>query len=833
MFKRQKSPTPRRGRPILRRIAALLLLPLLSLTVLWGYAASTTLSAALRKFEYTDTYEQLGLPATALVEKIGAERVAASTVVMTGAAGNAAYTKAKQELDGALGVFVPNIENEEIVGRLGDDGASLHLAKAKDALGGLEQLRSRTESGQADLIDVLQGYGGLIDSMLSSVAGLVSVEDVEVVQDTKSMLHLMWSHDLLMRETSLMAALPPGKKVDAARRVAFAEWAGSRKRFFDFGVSGMNGELQKYMDRVVNSPEYQKYEQMEQSVLDGRLQQNPQEWRAVGGQLALSWGVELRNAGTYLRNEKVAPIGQRIITEFALAGGLGLLAVVASILLSLRFARSISRELKDVQLAAWDLARERLPQVVARLRRGEEVDSTAEAPPITPGGTKEINEVAEAFDSVQHTAVDVAVAESQLRQSVGQVFVNLSWRSQALLQRQLQLLDVMERRASSPEELDGLFKLDHLTTRMRRHAEGLVILSGAPTVRAWDHPVEMEDVVRAALGEVEEYTRVDSAVSSPVSISGEVVADVIHLLAELIENATMFSPPTTEVLVRAEAVANGVVVEIVDRGIGIYPDQMAMLNRNLADPPEFNLADSDRLGLFVVARLAAHHGIKVTLQPSAYGGTSAVVLIPEGLVVRAGGAHARKEQEPMRASRMSPAGQIPAASGATGALPEAPPTSSSGRYTAPPALPSSVPTDPNATLTGGFEAYGSQDPYSAVPESPESLFPQAPAAPVAPPAPQQRSQGQQGQGQGGSGQPSRLPRRNRQQHLAPQLRKSSESSYAGPGDGSSGGDEEGFIEPDPEFSRDLMSALQSGWLQGRGSDDETTEFDTYDERERP
>ncbi len=828
MFKRQKSPTPRRGRPILRRIAALLVLPLLSLTVLWGYAATTTLSAALRKFEYTDTYEQLGLPATALVAEIGAERAAAAALVTAGNSTKPAYEQAKQKLDGVLAVFIPAIEDEEVVSRLGDSGASLHLDGAKEALGGLGDLRTRVESGQADLIEVLQEYGGLIDSMLGSVAGLVSVEDVQVVQDTKAMLHLMWSHDLMMREMVLMSAVRPGTRLDAARRVAFAEWAGSRKRFFDFGVSGLDGPLQRYMTRVTESAEYQQYAQMEQAVLDGRTMQDPQRWRTLGGQVALMWGNELRAAGQYLRNEKVAPIGQRIITEFVLAGGLGLIAVVASIFLSLRFARSISRELKEVQQAAWHLAHERLPRVVARLRRGEEVDSAAEAPPLKRGGTQEIDEVAEAFDTVQHTAVDVAVAESHLRKSVGQVFVNLSWRSQALLQRQLQLLDTMERRASSPEELEDLFKLDHLTTRMRRHAEGLVILSGAPTVRAWDHPVEMEDVVRAALGEVEDYTRVEVAASPGVAIEGEVVADVIHLLAELIENATMFSPPTTEVLVRAEAVANGVVVEIVDRGIGIYPEQLALLNRNLSQPPEFDLADSDRLGLFVVARLAAHHGIKVTLQPSVYGGITAVVLMPDTLIARAeGDSRGRRGQRAVRAGappepRAVTAGAHhrgpmapPPASSATGTMsvvPDPPATTSTGRYTpSTPSLPPSVPP----MVSEQSSSFAGYDIPPSVPETPQELFPQG--------------QQQREPGRGGGEGRGRLPRRNRQQHLAPQLRKQSAPGMDNPYDNH----DDGFVEPDPEFSRDLMSSLQSGWLQGRDPEDETTEFDTYDERERP
>src|SRR5690606_2173983 len=213
------------------------------------------------------------------------------------------------------------------------------------------------------------------------------------------------------------------------------------------------------------------------------------------------------------------------------------------------------------------------------------------------------------------------------------VFINLSWRSQSLLHRQLRLLDQMERRASSPEELDDLFRLDHLTTRMRRHAEGLVILAGSPTVRAWDHPVPAEDVVRAAIAEVEDYTRVEVAGASSAAVIGAVVADVIHLLAELIENAASFSPPTTEVTVKVETVANGLAVEVVDRGIGLSKEERDELNRRLASAVEFDLADTERLGLFVVARLAARHGIEVSLQPSVYGGTTAVVLIPHTLVV--------------------------------------------------------------------------------------------------------------------------------------------------------------------------------------------------------
>jgi hypothetical protein len=196
------------------------------------------------------------------------------------------------------------------------------------------------------------------------------------------------------------------------------------------------------------------------------------------------------------------------------------------------------------------------------------------------------------------------------------------------------MLDEMERSASDPKALEDLFRLDHLTTRMRRHAEGLVILSGTSPGRGWSRPVHVEDVLRAAISEVEDYKRVEIVVvSGQAAVIGEAVADIIHLLAELIENATVFSPAPTEVLVRGEMGANGFAVDIIDRGIGLDQAELDALNLRLSRPPEFDLAVTDRLGLFVVSRLAGRHGIRVALQPSLYGGVSAVVLIPRRLIV--------------------------------------------------------------------------------------------------------------------------------------------------------------------------------------------------------
>ena len=230
--------------------------------------------------------------------------------------------------------------------------------------------------------------------------------------------------------------------------------------------------------------------------------------------------------------------------------------------------------------------------------------------------------------------------------------MSLARRNQSLLQRQLRLIDALEHKAPDSAALADLFALDHLTTRMRRHAESLAILSGAAPGRSWTEPVPIIDVIRAAMAEVEDYRRVTVLTTSEDAVAAPAVADMIHLLAELIENATMFSPSGTRVEVRAERVANGFAVEVDDRGLGIEPAQLAEINQQLAQPPDFDLANADRLGLFVGAKLAARHGVRVSLRQSPYGGTTAIVLMPTSIIVLVIGVGV---PGPERAARGSPA----------------------------------------------------------------------------------------------------------------------------------------------------------------------------------
>ena len=276
-----------------------------------------------------------------------------------------------------------------------------------------------------------------------------------------------------------------------------------------------------------------------------------------------------------------------------------------------------------------------MPALIERLRRGDQEAIPAEAAPRLRTRTAEIAQAEAAITSLQHTAAVAATGEARLRNGIGQVFVSLARRNQSLLQRQLRLIDALEQKASDPATLADLFPLDHLTTRMRRHAEGLIILSGAAPGRSWSEPVPVIDVIRGAVAEVEDYKRVTVLTRAEDAVAGLAAADMIHLLAELIENATLSSPSGTRVEVRAERVANGFAIEIDDRGLGIEAGQLRTINQQLAKPPDFDLANADQLGLFVVGKLAARHAVRVALRPSPYGGTTAVALMPNSIVVPA------------------------------------------------------------------------------------------------------------------------------------------------------------------------------------------------------
>ncbi|WP_036527741.1 nitrate- and nitrite sensing domain-containing protein [Nocardia sp. CNY236] len=318
----------------------------------------------------------------------------------------------------------------------------------------------------------------------------------------------------------------------------------------------------------------------------------------------------------------------------ALLGGGVLVVSILAFLVAVAIANRIIRRLKRLRRQTLALADERLPDMMRRLREGDSIDPAAESPALDYG-RDEIGQVARAFQHAHSAAVAAAVAEAHTREGVKTVFLNIAHRSQVVAHRQLEILDEAERQQEDPILLDTLFRLDHLATRERRNAENLIILGGGKPGRQWRNPVPLVDVIRSAIGETLDYARVRVARLPEAHVVGTVVADLIHVLAELVDNATSFSPPQSRVEVTANVVGRGVAIEIGDRGMGLAPADRDAMNAMLSNPPDFGVAAlsaDSRMGLFVVARLAARQGISVRLSESDYGGTLAVVLVPTALL---------------------------------------------------------------------------------------------------------------------------------------------------------------------------------------------------------
>lgn len=346
-----------------------------------------------------------------------------------------------------------------------------------------------------------------------------------------------------------------------------------------------------------------------------------------------------------------------------LAGAAILVIAVLAMVIALRLSRRLVKRLRALRQEALDVANHRLPRLIATIQAGDPIDLERQGVRLDYGGD-EVGQVADAFNIAQHTAVAAAVREAETRQGVRSVFLNIARRSQGIVHRQLKVLDEAERAVEDPDQLQVLFQLDHLATRARRNAENLIILAGEQPGRQWRNPIALRDVVRSAIAETEQYTRVNAVQLPEVSIVGNAVADIVHLLAELVDNGAAFSPKESTVEVRANLVGRGLVVEIEDQGLGVEESQRDALNEMLHNPPDFNvmaLSSESRVGLFVVARLAARHGIKVSLRESDFGGTRAIVLVPGARVVVVGTREEVPLPEPSAANE--PTGLIATAGG--------------------------------------------------------------------------------------------------------------------------------------------------------------------------
>ncbi|XVV06766.1 sensor histidine kinase [Actinosynnema sp. CA-248983] len=523
----------------------------------------------------------------------------------------------------------------------------------------LPEQRRQFEGGKADRNQVYKFYNDIIDAGARLfTAQARSVPDSVAAQGGLNATDMFRAADWMSRASSVAASGLTVDKPAAADRLEFIRLVGSYHAQLDVLIPSAEEAVQREYRALTESQGWRELLELENRLItspDADL--SAQQWQTVADPISEKLVALAVDQGTLAADIGLARGNNRFIT--VLVGSLiALIVVLGGIITAVRTSnrlvnRALITRLTSLKKDSLALAHERLPDIVDRLREGKHVDVEAEVPPLDYG-TDEIGQVADAFNAAQYTAVAAAVKESQAREGVNRVFLDIAHRNQGLVHRQLKILDKLEREEENPDQLDALFQLDHLATRARRNAENLIILAGEQPGRQWRKPVRLLDVLRAGVAETEQYVRVKVNPVPETALVGAAVADTIHLIAELVDNATAFSSPRSQVQVHASEVPQGVVVEIEDHGLGINPEDREQHNAMLADPPEFDamrLRGESRLGLFVVARLAARRGIHVELRESPYGGTLALVLIPSAIVAgpATAGEFAETGQLPRRA----------------------------------------------------------------------------------------------------------------------------------------------------------------------------------------
>ncbi|MEU9480579.1 nitrate- and nitrite sensing domain-containing protein [Streptomyces sp. NPDC048191] len=780
-----------RPRTVRAKVVSLLMVPVVSLLALWAYATVTTAQdvARLRQSQRVDA--ELRTPVAAAVAALQAERTAAvrcATAPGPGDADDLQSLAARSDRAVAklrLGGNNTVADSEELPA-----GVSGRLAAFVTGAEHLHALRTAVLDHKAGWETVYGQYTKTIGTAFAVDGALSGIQQADVGSDARVLLEFGRAAEALAQEDSLVAGVRTTGQLQGERLRLFGAAVGARRTLTEAAVADLPDAQRAAWRDLADSASYSALGAAEDKVLD-----------AVPGAKAsdaasqASWNTARTRVQDAMRGiatdtgRAVAghadPFTRGLLSPAGAAVLLGLAAVAASLVISVRIGRGLVVELVSLRNDALEIARRKLPEAMRRLRAGEEIDIQAEAP-AGPPAEDEAAQVSEALTSVHRAALHAAVERAELASGISGVFVNLARRSQVLVHRQLSLLDSMERRSDDPNELSDLFRLDHLTTRMRRHAESLIILSGAAPGRAWRMPVSLTNVVRAAVSEVEDYARVEVRQLPEAQVIGAAVADLTHLLAELVENAAQFSPPHTRVRVTGEPVGNGYALEIEDRGLGMGAETLAKANRRIQQSEALDLFDSDRLGLFVVSRLASRHDVRVHLRTSPYGGTTAVVLLPTALL------HAGAPERPSAQAEQAPHEQerhharVPGTSRRQETV-----AARSDR----PAL--------AVTAPGPHGAADEPAPHTTVVEpGPHGTAPETPPTGVTPlrlhrpPNDSETSED--------------LPRRVRQASLAPQLRQ--QRHQAPEPEAARHGDE----RRTPELVRDRMAAYRDGWARGGG-----------------
>ncbi len=753
---------------------------LVSLVALWAFAAWVTLREGVNLLGATTVDSGAVQPSERLLAELQRERRLTLVSLGTGERGPDKLMRDQRARTDAAHKALVESATSASVQFAADAPLARRIDEALKTAEGIDTVRKGVDGGRSDRGRAADAYNQLIDSLYRMFDSVAALDDKEIARDARTMLTISRASESLARADALAAGALAKGGFTPSEHTEFVQLTGFYHISLDQAAVQLPAEDAAAYNAWAKSRAVAQLRTLEQRIAQESDGMTPTvtstEWRTATEAARGALEKFIVDGGDRLVDRAV-PGAVGVILRLVLAGGLGLIAVVASIVLSITTTRQLLSQLQKLRDAAHELSDDRLPGVVERIGRGEDVDLAKEVPALD-FGDDEIGQVGQAFNTVQHTAISVAAEQAELRRSIRDILLSLARRTQGLVHRQLTVLDVMERRETDPEELKELFRLDHLAIRMRRNAENLIVLSGSAPARTWRRSVPMVDVVRGALAEVEDYTRVTLLPMGDVVLVGRAVGDVIHLLAELIENAVSFSPPYTNVQVSGQLVANGYVIEIEDRGLGMKPEDLDAANERIADPPEFRITGTARLGLYVVSQLAKRHEIQVVLKASPYGGTTVVVLLPQELVQldptpepQDGG---RRERLPRRTTAVAAA-----ATGAATASRQA--VTGENVRTLKPARPTPVPAPVPAPIPQPSR------PITAVETQPET-----PAEPEQKPVTEFTSNG--------------LPLRVPQANLAPALRDDTPTQPDF---------EEDDDERSPEEIRAMMGSLQSGTRLGR------------------
>ncbi|MDX3451033.1 nitrate- and nitrite sensing domain-containing protein [Streptomyces sp. ME02-8801-2C] len=622
----------------------LALVPTVTLAAMWGVTTIQMFSEGLRLRDQTGLSRATGAMGTDATLALQKERTLSAAWLASPKGDRSALDAQRKVTDAAVAKLVGQTRAiQEAPARIGERMYSVIAATAS-----LEYYR-----GQVDrLTDIspqqaLDQYSSIIGNQIHAFQELSQVDDGDLTSQAGPLVALENAAELVAQEDSQLTLAWPSGRFDQQEWEAYVRLVSARRWVVeDQLVQSLTGSAKTRTETILQGTAWKTLTSIEDQVLASgtpgggsdrkiTLPNRQKQWNAAMDELSLQYGSLIHDETRGLLNRSADEARSLLIKAASLSAG-GFAGLLLCIVLSWRITRSLSRRLRGLRMATLSLAEDRLPDVVARLNRGEKIDVESATPPLDYGHD-ELGQVAQAFNAAQRTAVHTAVELADTRRGFQKIILGIARQSQNLVNLQLTKLDALERAHQDPEILKGLYELDSTASQLRRYEENLVIISGERPGRSWTEPVALLDILRSAVGEVAEYQRVDVQTEEDVYLAPPAVADVIHLLAELIDNATAYSPAPSPVGVRTALVAKGLAIEIEDRGLGMSEEDYASFNENLSKAPQFDvvaLADDLRLGMFVIARLAVRHGIQVTLRSSPYGGTTAIVLIPHEVVVR-------------------------------------------------------------------------------------------------------------------------------------------------------------------------------------------------------